>query len=60
MKIVLIDDLELTEQHYAQLKQLGEVAIYHEVTDDEQEIIERIQDAEIITASWVYITDTIS
>lgn len=59
MNIVLVDNLELGEQHISQLKQLGEVTIYRGVTDDEQEIIERIINAELITASWVYITEEI-
>lgn len=53
MKIVLPDFVDLIEQHEAELKSLGEVTIYNDLPEQEAEIIKRIADAEIITASWV-------
>lgn len=60
MKIVLLDYAdEMIEEHEIQFKSLGEVTIYKDVPGGEEEIIDRIAGAEIITASWVSITEKI-
>jgi D-3-phosphoglycerate dehydrogenase len=59
MKIVLPDYIDLSQQHKSQLKRLGAVTIYDDLPEEEAEIISRIQGAELITASWIYITENI-
>jgi len=59
MKIVFPDHIDLIEEHEIRLKKLGEVAIYKDIPDEEDEIIQRIAGAELITAAWVNITHNI-
>lgn len=55
MKIVIPEHPYLTKKHESQLKTLGEVTIYQDIPSEE-EIIERIAGADLITASWTDIT----
>ena len=59
MKVVFVDYVELMDKHEPHLKSLGEVTIYNNAPDGEEEIINRITGAELITASWVSITEKI-
>ena len=59
MKIVLPDYVDLTEKHKTQIKKLGEVTIYNDIPDREEEIINRIAGAELISAAWVNITESV-
>lgn len=59
MKIVFPDYIELMEQHVSQVKSLGEVTIYNDIPSRDEEIIKRIAGAELITASWISVTEKI-
>lgn len=58
MKIVITDKIDLPEHYWKEIAKLGDVKIYHDIPK-EQEIVHRIQDADIITANWVDITEKI-
>jgi D-3-phosphoglycerate dehydrogenase len=58
MKIVITDKIDMPNQSWADISQLGDVEIYHDIPK-EHEIIQRIRDATIITANWVDITKNI-
>jgi phosphoglycerate dehydrogenase-like enzyme len=55
MKIVIPDKIVFTESQLDRLKAL-DATIYEDMPKDEAEIIERIKDAEIITANYIDIT----
>ncbi|NJN88711.1 MAG: 3-phosphoglycerate dehydrogenase [Leptolyngbyaceae cyanobacterium SL_7_1] len=57
MKIVLPDHIDLLESDRAAITQLGDVTVYDDIPQTEDELIERIAGAELITASWVDITE---
>ena len=59
MKIVFPDYIDLTEKHLTQIKSLGEVTIYDDIPEEEEEIIKRITGAELIIVSWGSITEKI-
>lgn len=59
MKIVVPDHLDLAEHHKTELQTLGEVTLYDDTNNDEDEIISRIKEAELILVSWVDITERI-
>lgn len=56
MKIVIPDSLNLPERHIKELKEFGDVVIYHDTPRSESEICQRISDAEIIIPNWIKIT----
>ncbi len=58
MKIALPDYVDSMEEQESQIKRLGEVTIYNDVPDGE-EFINRIAGAELITVSWISITEKI-
>lgn len=58
MKIVLLDRIDLPQAQKEKIKNLDDVTIYEDIPT-EQNIIERIREADIITVSWVDITEQI-
>lgn len=59
MKIVIADELELQPEIIEEIKKLGEVTIYNDTPKEHEEILKRIQDAEIMTAKWMDINEEI-
>ncbi|NES93866.1 MAG: 3-phosphoglycerate dehydrogenase [Desertifilum sp. SIO1I2] len=55
MKIVLPDYIYIPNAAYQQIERLGDVTLYPDIPDSEEEVIRRIAGAEIITAAWVEI-----
>lgn len=58
MKIVFTDKINLGAIHLNKIKDLVSLRVWNDIPSEE-EIIERIRDAEVITANWVDITPTI-
>lgn len=56
MKIVLPDSIDILDADKAALQRLGQVTLFDDIPATDDEIIRRIADAELITASWVHIT----
>jgi len=59
MKIVIPDKIELNKEHQIQLSELPNTTVYSDCVNDETEIINRITDAELITANYIDITENI-
>lgn len=59
MKIVILDYIQLVEQHITILKELGNVVRYDGPPLTEMENIERIAGAEILISGWTNITTNI-
>lgn len=59
MKIVIADQIVLDPQIIEKIKEIGELTIYTDVPKDKEEIMKRVQDADIITARWTDITEEI-
>src|SRR6185503_12257961 len=59
MKIIIADHLELEPEIIEEIKKLGEATIYDDTPTNPHEIVSRIQDAEIMTAKWMDITEEI-
>ena len=55
MKIVFPDRIDLDEESLAKFREL-DVQMYDDTPNDEAVIIERVRDAEIITANFIDIT----
>lgn len=58
MKIVIPDKIELSQTVLQKLNDLG-AKVYDDLPKSEEEIIERVKDAEIITAYYIDITESI-
>ena len=56
MKIVVLDHMYLEEQHVARLRAIGEVEIFHDPPESDQELKRRIQGAEIVVVGWTNLT----
>jgi phosphoglycerate dehydrogenase-like enzyme len=59
MQIVLPDYFDLSDADRTRLHSLATVTRYEDTIDDEAEIIQRIQGAELITAAWIHISDRV-
>ncbi|NJN56748.1 MAG: 3-phosphoglycerate dehydrogenase [Leptolyngbyaceae cyanobacterium SL_5_9] len=59
MKFVLPDPSDLSEADKAKLKSLGEATFYEEMPATEEEVIQRIDGAEMIAVSWINVTENI-
>ncbi len=59
VKVVFVDPIGLTDESIAELKALCDLAVYVDVPNGEDEILRRIDGADIITANWISITDKI-
>ena len=59
MKIVIADHIDLEPEIIEEIKKIGDVTVYNDIPNDKEEIIKRIQDAEIMTANWIDITEEI-
>ena len=58
MKIVIPDNIDFTNEQQLKLQSLG-AKVYHDVPKDEASIIDRVKNAEIITANYINITPNI-
>ena len=56
MKIVVVDHVYLEEQHIQQLEAIGEVQIFRDPPESDQELKRRIQRAEIVIVGWSNLT----
>jgi phosphoglycerate dehydrogenase-like enzyme len=56
MKIVIPDKIELDKKSTDELKNLPNITVYEDLPQDTAALIERIKDAEIVTANFVDLT----
>lgn len=59
MKIVIPDQIELAEKQVEKLKEFKDIEIHDDHPQSEEELIQRLKGAEIVTANWVDITENI-
>jgi D-3-phosphoglycerate dehydrogenase len=59
MKIVVVDHVYLDPKHLEGLKALGEVEIFTELPNSDDELKRRIQDAEVVIVGWSHLTEEI-
>lgn len=59
MNIVIIDYIDLAEEHVRMIEELGNVVIYDNIPKSESDIVERISGAEILIPNWIDITSGI-
>lgn len=59
MKLVIPDELQLSDKHLSQLKELTDLTVFKDKVNNENEIIKRIRDAEIITVNYFDLTKNI-
>lgn len=59
MKLVIPDGLQLDKKYLSALQELTEVTVYEDKVSDENEIIKRIGDVEIITVNYFDLTRNI-
>jgi len=59
MKIVIPDRIDLDKESRQKLEKIGDVKIYDDVVNDPKVIIERIKDAELVTANYIDLTKEI-
>lgn len=59
MKIVVVDQHDLSEKHLKELKQLGDVTVYEDFPSSDEEIVKRVDGAEVIATNWVYFSESI-
>lgn len=59
MKIVVLDDVELSEKHISRLKSIGSLTIFSGSPSSEEEIVKRAEDAEVIILGWTNLTDRV-
>jgi len=59
MKIVIPDKINLDKTSRLKLESIPYIMIYDDVVNDPKTIIERIKDAEIVTANYIDLTDEI-
>ena len=59
MNIVIADRIDLRPEHKEELLKLGNTKIFDDTNNNPEEIIERINEAEIITANYINITPEI-
>lgn len=58
-KIVITDNIQISKEWSDKLLRLNNISYYTDVSDDEKTIMDRIKDAEIITANYIDITPAI-
>lgn len=56
MKIVIPDKIDLDSESTKKLESMMDIVIYNDVVNDPKIIIERIKDAEVVTANYIDIT----
>lgn len=59
MNIIVPDQIDLTDDDKVRLQQLGEVTLYEDIPETEAETIQRVAGAELITPSWIDITENV-
>ncbi len=52
MRIVVLDDFDLGHENLARLSALGDVRVYEGVPRDDDELVERAGDAEVVLCCW--------
>jgi phosphoglycerate dehydrogenase-like enzyme len=52
MRIVVLDDFDLGSENLARLSAFGEVRVHQGVPRDDDEVVERAADAEVVLCSW--------
>lgn len=52
MRIVVLDDFELGSENLGRLAEHGEVSVYEGVPADDDELVARAHDAEVVLCSW--------
>ncbi len=56
MKIVIPEDMALNQDHLNIMRSLGEFKAYDNFPETEEEIIKRVENADIIVIEWLFIT----
>jgi phosphoglycerate dehydrogenase-like enzyme len=59
MKIVVVDHVFLEEQHVRELEALGELKVYGDPPRSDEDLKERIRDADIVIVGWSHFTKSI-
>ena len=59
MNIVIPDKIDFSKKHREILQSLGNVTVHEDTNNDKQVIIDRIKNAELITANYIDITESI-
>jgi len=55
MKLVVLDPIYLNKRHNERLKSLGKIRVFHDLPNTENELLQRINDAEVVITSSVNI-----
>jgi D-3-phosphoglycerate dehydrogenase len=56
MNIVVIDHVFLDQEHIARLRKLGDLTVFREPPESENELKRRIQGAEMVIVGWSHLT----
>ncbi len=59
MKIVVVDHVFLEEQHVQKLKAMGELRVFGDPPRSDEELKERIRDADVVIVGWSHLTKAI-
>jgi len=59
MRIVVLDDMEMTSKQRADIQELGDVSIFEGIPGDTEEIFYRAKDAEILITSWTKLSEEV-
>jgi len=59
MKIVVVDHVFLAEQHVRELQSLGELKVYNDPPRSDEELKERVGDADVVIVGWSHLTKSI-
>jgi phosphoglycerate dehydrogenase-like enzyme len=59
MKIVVVDHVFLEDEHVRELKALGELKVYGDPPRSDEDLMERIRDADIVVVGWSHLTKSI-
>jgi len=59
VKIVVVDHVFLEEQHVRELQAMGELRVYGDPPRSEEDLKDRIRDADIVIVGWSHLTKAI-
>jgi phosphoglycerate dehydrogenase-like enzyme len=59
VKIVILDEVDLSDEHRKRLDSLGEVTDYSEGPRDVEEVVARSADADLVILGWTALDDEV-
>ena len=59
MKIVVVDHVYLEEKHVKRLRSLGDLTVFEDPPDTNDELIERVREADIVIVGWSNLTRSV-